>query len=259
MVEGAFCVICGRTGQALQDGMCAECAADRLPLVEAPLRPKVTLCPTCGARKMGAHWERAGSSMLLTAEDLNPLLRVHPEVGIRRIQWEETGQNPMMRELQGRALVRFRGVEREVGVALHVKVEHHTCPDCSRRSGHYYTAILQLRGDAKGQHESSVALRNRLDLQWQKVLPEVRPDWRKSISWTEALPEGWDIYLVDTLAARGMARLLKQRLGAQVKESATLFGRRKGQDVYRVTFCVRIPSPAEGNSERRERAHAVEP
>jgi nonsense-mediated mRNA decay protein 3 len=259
VVEGEFCVVCGRTDRPLQEGMCAECSADRLELVAAPLRPKVVLCPMCGARKVGSHWERSGTSTLLTAEDLTPLLRVHPEVGIRRVRWEETSQNPMLRDLHGTALVRFRGLEREVGVDLQVKIEHHTCPECSRRSGHYYTSILQLRGETQGPHESAAELRTRLEQQWQSVLPEMRSDWRKAISWSEALPEGWDFYLVDTLAARGVARLLKQRLGAEIKESATLFGRRNGQDVYRVTFCARIARNAGMKGARALERQVMEP
>jgi NMD protein affecting ribosome stability and mRNA decay len=38
-----------------------------------------------------------------------------------------------------------------------------------------------------------------------------------------------------------VARFAKTRLGAQLKESATLWGRKNGKDVYRVTFCLRVP------------------
>ena len=38
-----------------------------------------------------------------------------------------------------------------------------------------------------------------------------------------------------------MAKLAKQRFGASVKESSSLVGRKNGQDLYRVTFCLRFP------------------
>ena len=236
---GEFCVICGRTGRSLTDGVCAECAAQRTPLLTAPGRGVVTLCPTCGARRVGAHWDRAGSSRLLTAEDLTPLLGIHPDVALRSVRWEETQHSALLYRFRGTARLRFRGSERTQEVALTVKVEHRTCPACSRKSGHYYTAILQLRGPEEGR-EKAAMLRARLERQWEELMAESRPDWREAISWREARPEGWDYYVVDTLAARSIARLAKQRLGASVKESATLVGRKDGTDLYRVTFCVRL-------------------
>lgn len=244
MVDGEFCVVCGRTGQVLTDGLCSECAAGRMALVRAPGRARITLCPTCGARKVGAHWERAGSSRLLTGVDLNPFLILHPEVALRSVQWEEIGANALEYRFQGNARVRFRGTERSVDVALKVKVDHHTCPECSRQSGHYYTAVLQLRPALDGPREKAGPMHERLDRAWDQLLQEAREDWRQAISWRESRPEGWDYFAVDTLAARALARLARQKLRATIKESATLVGRKDGVDVYRVTFCLRLPPPA---------------
>jgi nonsense-mediated mRNA decay protein 3 len=244
MEEQEFCVVCGASGRPLVDGLCAECAADRTRLLTAQKRGTVTLCPRCGARLVGAHWERSGSSHLLTAEDLNPFLDIHPEVGVRTIQWEETGATATVREFVGRARVSFRGATREVEVPLSVRSVSRSCPDCSRKSGRYYTAVLQLRGPADGPGEKSADLRARLDRVWTEVLREARPDWRQALSWKEPLPEGWDCYFTETLPARSIARVAKQRFGAGLKESASLFGRKDGHDVYRVTICVRFPRVA---------------
>jgi nonsense-mediated mRNA decay protein 3 len=243
--EGEFCVVCGAVGRELVDGVCAACAADRTTLVSVPERGVVVICPHCGARKSGARWERSGASPLLTAEDLGPFLRVHPEAGVRGVRWEEVSSTATVRELRGTARVRFRGIEREVPLAFSVRTEHQTCTDCSRKSGRYYTAVVQLRGVLERMsNEKAPALRQRLEGVWAGVLAEARPDWRKAVSWSEGLPEGWDIYFTDTLAARAVVRIAKQRFGASLKESATLFGRKNGQDVYRVTFCLRFPRTA---------------
>jgi nonsense-mediated mRNA decay protein 3 len=243
MGDAEFCVVCGATGRALVDGVCAECAIDRTSLVTAPQRVVVVICPTCGARPVGTRWEGSGSSSLLTADDLNPHLKIHPEVGLRRVDWEETSSTPTVRQYEGRARVGFRGAERTVAIPLSVRIDHRTCPEFSRKSGRYFTATLQLRGPAEGPFEKAAALRARLDVEWDRLVQEARPDWRRAVSWREPLPEGWDCFLTDTLAARGMARLAKQRFGASLKESATLFGRKDGRDVYRVTFCLRFPRP----------------
>lgn len=242
MSEGEFCVVCGATDRPLVDGVCAECAADRTRLLSAPKRAEVTICPHCGARQVGAHWERVGASPVLTSEDLSPFLEVPEEVGIRRVRWDETAVTATVREFVGRVRVRYRGVERDVEVPLSVRTVHKTCPECSRKSGRYYTATLQLRGPLDdGPSEKAVHRRARLDEEWRRLVREMRPDWRKAVSWREELPEGWDCYFTDTLAARAVAKLAKQRFGASVKESSSLVGRKNGQDLYRVTFCLRFP------------------
>jgi nonsense-mediated mRNA decay protein 3 len=247
MEEGEFCVVCGVTGRPLVDGVCAVCAVDRTVLLSAPERGTVTVCPTCGAREMGAHWERRGASRLLTAEDLSPFLAVHPEVGVRRIRWEETGATATVRTYLGHAHAVFRGATRDVEVPLSVRVISKTCPDCSRKSGKYYTAIIQLRGPLEGRKERPVELRARLERAWGAILHESPSKWRDALSWTEARPEGWDCYFTETLPARSIARLAKLRFGASLKESASLFGRKDGHDVYRVTFCLRFDRPAEAS------------
>lgn len=244
MTDGEFCVVCGATGRPLTDGLCAPCAAERTTLVSARRQGTVTICPHCGAREVGARWEREGTGTLLTAEDLVPFLTVHPEAGLRRTRWEEVAATANQREFVGKAEVVFRGVARDVEVPLTVRIVSRSCPDCSRKSGKFYTAILQLRGPAEGRPERPVELRARLDRTWSSLLREGRPDWRKSVSWREEKPEGWDCFFTETLPARSFAKLAKQRFGASIKESASLFGRRHGQEVYRVTFCLRFPRPS---------------
>lgn len=244
MDDGEFCAACGATGRALVDGICAPCAAERLPLLRSPGRATIVLCPTCGARQVGNHWERAGAAAILTGADLDPHLAPHPEVGIRAVRWEELSSSGGVHAFEGRVRLRFRDIEREAVVRLEAKVESRACPDCSRKSGRYYTAQIQLRAAEDAPREKAEARRSRLGASWDALLEEARPDWRKAISWAEALPEGWDFFVVDTLAARSLARLARQRLGATVVESATLSGRKDGRDLYRVTLCLRLPASA---------------
>jgi nonsense-mediated mRNA decay protein 3 len=239
-----FCVVCGRSDVPTVEGVCADCFAQRTPLVWVEGRKVVVICPTCGARRVGQVWDRRGASTLLSPEDLTPLLSVHPEVGIRRIRWTEGGLNPLVRDLEASVDLVFRGEPRTETVRFGVKIEHRTCTDCSRRSGHFYTAVIQLRGEEDRPRESARELRERLDVQWSSIMPEARKTWREALSWAEELPEGWDFYVTDTLAARSLARLGKSRLHAELKESATLWGRKNGKDVYRVTFCLRVPNNA---------------
>ncbi len=262
MGSAEFCVVCGRTGVAVTDGVCAECAADRTELVRAPPRAEVVLCPTCGARRVGARWDRSGAPAVLGADDLARFLTVHPDVGVREVRWEEVEAAAGVHEMLGRARVRFRGLERTVEVPLSVRVTARTCTECGRRSGRYYTAVVQLRGEEAPRTRRSKELKDRLAERWEDLLKESRAEVRRAVSFSEERPEGWDVFFSETLAARGVARLAKQRYGVSVQESASLFGRKNGQDVYRVTFCLRFPGllPSRGPaSSSADRATPLEP
>jgi nonsense-mediated mRNA decay protein 3 len=54
------------------------------------------------------------------------------------------------------------------------------------------------------------------------------------------VPGGFDYYIGDIEAGRIISKLIASRLGATVQETAKLAGRKEGEDIYRVTFLVRI-------------------
>lgn len=241
-MAGEFCVVCGRTDRPVEEGLCPDCFAKRVALIEVPERSTIVLCPTCGARRLGQRWQGRGHSSALRADDLTPLLRPRPEVAVRSVDWTEIASTGLQKEFEGLVHLRLRGEERTASVRLPVNVEHRTCEECAHRAGHYFTATIQLRGPEEGDGERPAARRERLMTAWDGALSYARPEWRRALSWFEERPEGWDLYLTDTLAARALARMMKARLGGSLNESATLWGRKHGEDVYRVTLCLRVPA-----------------
>jgi nonsense-mediated mRNA decay protein 3 len=236
-----FCVLCGRTGLRLEGGVCASCAADRTTLVELADHPVVILCPTCGSRKRGESWERTGEPEALLATDLQPFLRPREGATVAGLRFEEVGEDRILRKVAGTVALRFRDETRELPFRLQVRMDYRSCPECSRRSGRFYTAVIQLRGPEGRRRQSSVELREWLWKRWEAALPDARPTWLRAFSWSEPLKEGWDLYFTDTEAARAFARWLKRRLGSSLTESPSLWGRKDGKEVYRVTFCLRLP------------------
>jgi nonsense-mediated mRNA decay protein 3 len=254
--EAGFCVVCGRTDQPLVDGLCVECDVKRTPLLGAAPKAHVVICPTCGSRLLSekwVKWEGTGSSTHLGADDLAPFLRPRDGVTIRTVAWEEAGTLELRREIAAHVAVRYRETERSASVTFPVTIEHRTCTSCGRKTGHYFTAVIQLRGPEGRLRGSGRERRQWLQETWDRVLPEARPEWRRALSWIEEKPEGWDVYFVDTESARSLARWMKPRLNGKLTESPTLYGRQDGRDVYRVTYCLRLPAPVEPTRERLER------
>lgn len=236
-----FCVVCGRTGLRLEGGVCSTCAADRTLLLDVTDHPVVVLCPTCGSRKRGDSWTKGEVSPGLMISDLEPFLRAKEGAMVAGLRFEEAGEDRLLRKIEGTATLRFREVQREFPLRFQIRLEHRSCPDCSRRSGRFYTSVIQLRGPEGRRRQNSAELRGWLWKRWEEALPDARANWRRALSWSEPLKEGWDVYLTDTEAAKALARWLKRRLGGTLTESPSLWGRKDGKDVYRVTFCLRLP------------------
>ena len=98
-----------------------------------------------------------------------------------------------------------------------------TCPRCSRISGGYFEAIIQLRGDPKKVAKSAESIMKRLE----KLT---------FISKTEEKEEGIDIYAGDSKAVVG----LMGELGLRTLISKKLVGQDEGKQLYRTTFLVRL-------------------
>lgn len=106
---------------------------------------------------------------------------------------------------------------------IDVKFNKNMCPDCSKMSGGYYEAIIQLRGN-----EQRIAkLANMLERELKKTTFISKVDEKK---------EGTDIYIGSNASA---LELVKQ-LGYTYGISKKLFGLKEGKRTYRTTYVVRL-------------------
>ena len=98
-------------------------------------------------------------------------------------------------------------------------ISKRTCKQCSRRSGGYYEAIIQLRGN------------------WE--IPYEYSKWIDA-SKVEQKKEGTDIYVIDFFDANKLASMLKKRFGAEKKESMSMAGMKDGKSMNRKTIMLRF-------------------
>lgn len=111
-------------------------------------------------------------------------------------------------------------VERKIEVDIKTSI----CVDCSRMSGGYFEAIIQLRGNKDKIEKNLKRLQVLLGKQVVKI---------------DQLKEGIDLYVMstrDTGAALSKARL-------PFNTSKSLYGEKQGKRIYRTTFAVRFADP----------------
>jgi nonsense-mediated mRNA decay protein 3 len=243
----AFCVRCGSTDRPMVGALCVRCWIEAHPPLRLPGRVSLVVCPMCGARQVGDHWEPGPPPGVLRAEDLRRALEVDPKVTLRSLSWEESGDNPQLRPVRARARLELKGEEWDAECATEVHLTYHVCPECSRKQGRFYTARLQLRGDASGGLRQGRELREWLKRLWVRLERDLPAPVKRALSFEEELKEGWDIYFTGSTEARSAARALRDRYRARYQETASLYSRKGGQDIYRVTFLLRLPRALPGD------------
>jgi NMD protein affecting ribosome stability and mRNA decay len=258
-MSAGFCVMCGATDVKLFGAMCAKCVGKKGGLIKVPERIEVIICPFCGSRQTGRHWERGPPPGLFRSADIDSHIKVVPPAVFKSVQWEEsrpgTGvpAGPSVTAFNGRAVIEVGDTTIEVGLKTELKVIHHTCPMCSRREGRYYTANIQFRPSLDDPFRRSIAdFKKVTQNMLEEFLGGVSREWREAIAWEEEIKEGLDLYLMDTAVAKAMARNLRQRTGATSKESASLWGIRDGKKTYRVTILLRFPTIMPGDFFERD-------
>jgi len=103
------------------------------------------------------------------------------------------------------------------------KYENVLCRECSRRSGGYYEAIIQFRGNKENIKKYEKKLIHKL----------IKKTFLSKI---EERKEGVDLFLGNSRAVFEILGKLK----IKYKKSRKLFTQKKGKKMYRLTFAIRV-------------------
>lgn len=248
-----LCVECGAEVPKLIGGCCPDCFVRKEPLLLAPEVLDVEVCAHCDARHVGAHWFDPDEGVPLShirEEALRSAVRVHPLVRAAGVEVAERPQD----ERNFQHTVSLAGDVEGVPVAderrVLVRMRKSVCDRCSRMFGGYYAAIIQLRGTQRDARAEEIKRAHKII---GDELDRLRAAGNRQAFLTKSgpVPGGFDYYIGDIEAARVLAKLVAQRLSATVQETAKLAGRKEGEDIYRVTFLVRIALYATGDFARR--------
>ena len=232
-----FCVECGREGPTLE-GLCANCFRKGNPLVRSPDAIDAVVCMDCGRLETGGGWVR------VELETAIPMLlreKVPTDPRADRVTFTHVSRPEDARNLglTVKAAARISGVEIVESFRVRLRVQQGLCPTCNRRRSNYYEGILQLRAEerpltAEEQGRLVAFVQGAVDrrsLKGEEVF----------VTKVEEVRGGVDVYLSSNTVARTIARELADGFHGTIGSSPKLFGRKKGKDLYRVTYVVRIP------------------
>ncbi|MFC5279375.1 60S ribosomal export protein NMD3 [Halorubrum rubrum] len=228
--------------------LCDDCYFEDFELVDAPDRIEVLVCSGCGAVRRGESWRDVGARDYtdVAVEEVAEALGVH--VAAEDVDWgvepEQVDENTVRMHCRFSGVV--RGTLRSADVTVPVKVSRGTCDRCGRIAGGYYAGVVQVRADDR---ELTAAERaEALEIAESYVADqEAKGDREAFITEVNETDDGPDVKLSSNRLAQNVATRITEELGGSFQSYPTLVTEDgDGNEVYRVTFAVRLPRYAEG-------------
>ena len=218
------CPNCGKDESAFDEpfigAFCPDCFSSKKILFEVKQPLELEFCQKCGKARFTGVWEYPNSerlAMYLTGKirseyqfTVKPLGLTTPENNMLQIEVEISLELP-----QGSTAVKK--------TTRTVTLLPTQCVSCSQRSGGYFEAIIQLRGDA-----AKIARRT--------ALIKAMVGNESFVAKVEELKEGTDIYVGNFRTATDVLSKLK----LTYTQANKLAGKKRGKDLYRRSYCVRL-------------------
>jgi nonsense-mediated mRNA decay protein 3 len=249
-----FCPRCGETIERRPEPgpgeprdpdrvLCDACYFDEFDLVDAPDRIEVQVCAECGAIDRGNSWEDVGARDYtdIAIEEVSEALGVH--VDATDVNWAVEPEQ--VDETTIRMHCEFSGVVRETPlveqVTVPVKIGSGTCKRCGRIAGGSYAAIVQVRADERDPSDEEVERAEEIAREYIADR-EAKGDRNAFITEVNEVTGGLDMKISTNQMGEGIAERIIRQLGGSYTANETLVTEDSdGNEVYRVTFAIRLP------------------
>ncbi|MFB6150828.1 MAG: 60S ribosomal export protein NMD3 [Haloarculaceae archaeon] len=236
----------GVDGAAARDPdsvLCDECYFAEFDLVDAPDRVEVQVCSRCGAVRRGNRWVDVGAQDYtdVAVDEVSEALGVH--VDAADVGWEVAPEQ--VDETTIRMHCRFAGVVRGTHVTeevvVPVKIGRGTCTRCGKIAGGSYAAVVQVRAEGRTPTDEELA-RAREIAEAYVADREATGDRNAYITEVSEVDEGLDMKVSTNQMGGGIAKRIVAQLGGEFTDNETLVTEDgDGNEVYRVTYAVRLP------------------
>jgi len=254
--SGAFCPRCGDEipdhererpgvdGQHDPDSvLCDACYFEEFDLVDAPDRIEVRVCAQCGAVHRGNRWVDVGAEDYtdIAVDEVSEALGIH--VDAHSIAWqvapEQVDKNNIRMHAEFSGVIRETPVTEEVVVP--VKISRQTCTRCGKIAGGSYASTVQVRGEERTPTEEEAERAKEIA---HEIVDEMEATGDREAFVTEINdgPEGPNIKVSTNKIGMKVSRQITTELGGSFTDNETLVTEDSdGNEVYRVTYAIRLP------------------
>jgi len=205
-----FCFVCGKKTEKLIEGYCEDCYNNSFNLIQTPKSIIIFCCSKCKKVKQKNEWKDI---------EIENLVKNSIKILGNDVKIEVIGN----KIFASGNLKDSKKVKDEETHEINVKTVKVLCPECSRKLGGYYEAIMQLRGNV------SEEVLNFID-------KEVK---ERSYYRADHVKGGLNLYIGNKNIANQIADKLKRIYNLEVKKSFKLYTKKEGKDVYKSVFSVK--------------------
>jgi nonsense-mediated mRNA decay protein 3 len=223
------CIVCGKESKYK---ICGKCFSERNSLISLQ-KFELEICSRCGNVKTRKGWIKLDLKKAIEERVLEEV-RVFPDFNIEKI------------EIAGNTILfsgEIYGENVSVSAPLSYKIHRIACPRCSRESGGYYEAIVQIRAKGRGLREEEIRIINKIA---QEVV-ELTSGEKDFILKIEEKESGLDFYFGSKKIGEKFSRKVANELGGSVLTTRKLHTRIDGRDVYRFTYLVKLSEAEESD------------
>jgi nonsense-mediated mRNA decay protein 3 len=220
------------------NGLCTECFLDGRKLVSLPHHVDVKVCANCGDVGYGEVWVTKPVPEAIDDAAAGSL-EIIKEARAVSLEVSSMEQEPYTFFVTVDAALDINGVAAEDSAFTLVRLKNTVCKRCSRQLGNYYEAILQIRAPKDTPQRILREAQNRVE---NLVDTQSVTNRQLFITKAEEVQGGIDIYLSSISLGKAATKDLSDTFCAETKEAAKLVGlTEEGQEMYRVTYLVRLP------------------
>ena len=250
-----FCVECGREGDLI-GSLCEECYSKKHLQASIPDHVDVLMCAHCSAVKSQRGWETVGSVREAAEMAVQQAVTVSKDAKVMDVRTALSERDERNLAAEVEVSIAAHGKEFHRKLSTSVRLKRGACTECSKQMGSYYEAILQIRWPDRSLAEHDL---NEAERMVRSRMESMRKSSREVfLSKVDRVKGGLDFYFSTIPAARAVARELQDALCAEYKESSSLWGKKDGKEVNRMTYLIRLPGIRAGDIiERKGRDHYV--
>lgn len=233
-----FCPKCGKKetkNNKLIQGLCKNCFSEKSQMLKEYKPLKIIICQQCKSYLYQNKWQ----PKLSNAEDTN-IREIIKRLLPKKLKFttgtkvKNININPIVKDTKGKKTIdtevslhgSIRNLRSKEKHQLQILKEDSICNICKKKNSSYYEAVMQIRP------------KNNKLLNFIKQ--DLASDRKTFITKQEEKKFGYDLYITSKNYLQSVLPKIKKKFNTETKISTTLYGRKDGRNVYRITALIRL-------------------
>ncbi len=238
------CASCGSIELLAHTMMCVSCVKERIILARIPETMQYMQCQGCNHIEVPRQGWQTLEEEALWGHLIETHLELDADVTNPVIGWDVTPLDKRNHRIDITISARFGPFPLETITHTLARSSTGSCDACSRKSGNYFEATVQIRSTGRGLEEEDIGSMM-AHLRHMVSKKDRDPMW--FITKEGEVKGGYDIVVGSKTLARQFVMKLIGAFGGTSRETHTIVGRREGEDVTRATIVYRHPGMSAGD------------